>query len=362
MSRARRLLSWADVGRGAGVVPTVRHVRTTRNRQNLGPVAVSRSYERIWGRASAELGAECVPLGRDFLEIRRGDALTRVWHSTTMLDDPVTLDIAGDKEIGQGLLARQGILVPAGVTLESTDVGPALPLLSSSPAGCAVKPASASGAGRGVTCGVRTPAELSAAVRRASGFGSRVHVEPMVAGENYRLLLLDGELLDVVRRDRPRVAGDGVASVGELIVRENERRVAAAGDAGLGLLRLDLDCVLTLRRAGLTLRSVPERGASVVVKTASNDGSAREVVTVRDEVAPEVVTEAATAAEALRVRLAGVDLITPDLSRPIEEVGGAINEVNTTPGLHHHYYVADPANATQVAVPILRTLLGAGPR
>ena len=56
--------------------------------------------------------------------------------------------------------------------------------------------------------------------------------------------------------------------------------------------------------------------------------------------------------------MAGVDLVTADLSRPLAESGGAILEVNGTPGLHYHYEVADRPSATHVAIPILRALLG----
>jgi D-alanine-D-alanine ligase-like ATP-grasp enzyme len=58
------------------------------------------------------------------------------------------------------------------------------------------------------------------------------------------------------------------------------------------------------------------------------------------------------------VRLAGVDLITTDLTASLHATGGVIIEVNGGPGLHHHYHVADRAGATRVAIPILRRLLG----
>jgi cyanophycin synthetase len=70
-----------------------------------------------------------------------------------------------------------------------------------------------------------------------------------------------------------------------------------------------------------------------------------------------LVAEAREAAAQVGVRLAGVDLITSDLGRCLKESGGVIIEVNGTPGLHYHYQVADEANATLVAVPILRRLL-----
>jgi hypothetical protein len=36
--------------------------------------------------------------------------------------------------------------------------------------------------------------------------------------------------------------------------------------------------------------------------------------------------------------------------------------VNGTPGLHHHYLVADAERATRVAIPVLERLLSRDPR
>ncbi len=79
--------------------------------------------------------------------------------------------------------------------------------------------------------------------------------------------------------------------------------------------------------------------------------------TVREALAPELVADARTAAAAVGLRLAGVDVITPDASQPLREAGGVITDVNGTPGIHRHYLVADADGATRVAVPILDTLL-----
>jgi hypothetical protein len=61
---------------------------------------------------------------------------------------------------------------------------------------------------------------------------------------------------------------------------------------------------------------------------------------------------------AVGLRLAGVDVVTTDIGRPLVETGGVVTEVNGGPGLHHHYLVADRADATPVAVPVLEKLLG----
>jgi cyanophycin synthetase len=174
----------------------------------------------------------------------------------------------------------------------------------------------------------------------------------------YRFLLLDGELLDVVRRRPPTVVGDGRSSVDELIAAENSRRLEADGEEGLWLLRADLDLVLALERQGLRPSAVPDAGRRVAVKSVTNQNRAEDNETVREEISEELVAEARHAAELVGLRLAGVDLVTTDLTRPLVESGGVILEVNCTPGLHHHLLVADRAGATDVATPILRKLLG----
>jgi cyanophycin synthetase len=122
-------------------------------------------------------------------------------------------------------------------------------------------------------------------------------------------------------------------------------------------LRIDLDCILTLEAAGLTVRSVLPAGTTVPVKEVVNQNTIEDNETVREQIAEGLVDEARAAAELIGVRLAGVDVVTADLSRPLADSGGAILEVNCPPGLHFHYEVTDAANATRVAVPILQALL-----
>jgi D-alanine-D-alanine ligase-like ATP-grasp enzyme len=56
------------------------------------------------------------------------------------------------------------------------------------------------------------------------------------------------------------------------------------------------------------------------------------------------------------VRLAGVDVVAPDIERSLASSNGVVLEVNPIPGLHHHYNVAEPEAATPVAVRVLEAL------
>jgi cyanophycin synthetase len=191
----------------------------------------------------------------------------------------------------------------------------------------------------------------------ASRHDSHLVVESKADGHVYRLLFLDGELLDVVRRHPPRVTGDGVSTIRALIRAENRRRLEAEGEAGLPLITANLDMLLTLEHDRMSLSTVPARDDRVAVKTVTNQGGPGDNETVREPVSPDLVEDARRAAAAVGVRLAGVDLITPALDRSLREAGGVVIEVNGGPGLHHHYHVRDRAAATPVCVPVLEHLL-----
>jgi cyanophycin synthetase len=104
---------------------------------------------------------------------------------------------------------------------------------------------------------------------------------------------------------------------------------------------------------------VPAAGQTVVVKTVVNDNARRRNAVVTDRIGDELRADGARATAVLGTALAAVDIITPDPCVSLRRAGGVIVEVNTTPGLHHHYNVTEADSSQQgVAVPVLKSLLG----
>ena len=344
----RKLAARIDLVRSTGVGQVARRLRDP---ERLDALEQGRDelYREIWSGAAREIGAAVHDLGHGFLELRLDGRATRVWQQWTALDDAVSLRLALDKEIVARLLREAGVSIPEGVEFQWRRLEEGLEFLRRAGGACVVKPASGTGGGVGITSGVRRADQLRRAALRAARSGNRVRIERQSEGTLYRLLFLDGVLVDTVRRLPPRLAGDGRSTVEELIAGENRRRVEARGRRGLDLLTVDLDCVFTLARQGLNLRSVPPAGTLVTVKTVTNESRPDDNETVRDP-DEELVSPARRAAAAVGLRLAGVDLI----AGPAASV---VLEVNGTPGLHHHYLVADRERATPVAGPILRALL-----
>ncbi len=314
-------------------------------------------YERIWREAADAAGARIEQLAPGLFELSRDRASVRVCQQMVDFDDPVTLELALDRALVHKLLAVAGTQIPDHLEFAARDPAPALEFLAAG-GPCVVRPAVRTAARpSGTTAVVERPDELMRARMHAATGSERLLIERQAAGGLYRLLLLDGELIDVVRILPAQLTGDGRSTIESLIVAENERRVTAGGATGTSMLTVNLDMVTTLERAGLNLSSVLEPGRALAIVSVVNNDAGGDNVAFHGELSPQLLAEAISAQSAIGLHLASVDVITTDPTKPLAETGGVINEVSGAPELHHHYLAADPDRATRVAVPILERLL-----
>jgi cyanophycin synthetase len=347
------LITRIDLAWSLGPRHVLRRAATDRRHRHSLPSRIRRVEHSLWRDAADAVGAELTEVVPSLFEFRRGAGSTRVWSQSTPLSDQVSRTIANDKQLAYELLSAHGVPVPEHVLVERPEQAERF-LADAAP--CVVKPARGRG-GEAIAGEVRNPRQLRRALRAARRIHPEAIVERQIRGDSYRLLLLDGELLDAIRRSPPTVIGDSSTTVEDLVFAEYDRRVDANDAAGLKHLVVDLDCLFTLEQAGLTPKSVPAKGERVRVKTATNYNGPAESHSVPDEIGEPLLTEARRAADALGVRLAGVDVVTSDPARALSDAGGVVLEVNPVPGLTHHYNVSNPERARAVAVPILETLL-----
>lgn len=314
----------------------------------------SQFYEDVWREAAGELGATVEVLSKEILEISRGEVKTRVQQNWTPLDGPDIVRISRTKPIVRKMLRSHGLPTPNDAEFSLNELTKAYRFLAQHPL-CVVKPAYGTGSGVGITTGLATPRQLFKAAVRASGYGPRLLIEEQVEGHTIRLLYLDGQLLDAVKRNPPTVIGDGRSTISQLVESLNQRRLNAGYKLAQAILKYDMDMERTLARQDLSWRSVPADGQRIVLKAVINDNMADENVSVVDQVCESIIAAGRLAAELIGARLVGVDIITPDVRQGLEEAGGKILELNTTPGHHYHYFQQN--GTCRVAVPILKTCL-----
>jgi cyanophycin synthetase len=302
-------------------------------------------YRGLWSRAAEAIGAEFSPLAHEIWEVRSGERRTRISNDLVQFDDPVILDLAGDKSFCYELARGLNIPTPEPQTFGRGELSRVLRRLPLDRGPYVVKPAKGTGSGVGVSVGVRSRFDLANALALASIHSRRVIVERLVAAETVRLLFLDGEMIHAVRRTGVRVQGDGTATIADLLERMEPQPI-----------QVDRFVLATLAQQRLALDDVPAQGAMTVVRWLPADiDSSRERRTIYDEdvthlVAPALVAEVAPLLAALGSRLAGVDLLTNDPSRTLVESGGVFLEVNTTPGMHHHCPIGERCTVAETVL------------
>jgi cyanophycin synthetase len=312
-------------------------------------------YERTWRDAALELGGTWTKLSDDISEMIFDGFRTRVIHNVSCIDDPVTLAILHDKPLTHQLLAAEGLSVPRHATFSPKKMTPAVEFMKSSGRDCVVKPARGTGGGRGVTTGIQNVSHLARATALASVYSDELLIEEQIDGDNYRLLYLDGELLDSFIRRLPAVIGDGKSTVSQLVELANEERLKNRADVSQVLLSIDLDMHRTLAKQGLSLRAVPAAGRKVTLKTVVNENSGVDNTTATSLLCPSIIEDGAKAARTLGVRFVGIDIVTRDPGIPLAESGGVILEANGTPNLYYHYKKKD--GSFPVAVHLLRRII-----
>ncbi len=312
-------------------------------------------YERTWREAAEELGGTWTQLVAGIAEIEIQGRKTRVDGSVSEVDSPVTLAVLHDKPLTHRLLAEQGLAVPRHACFTLKNIRPAIEFLNSSRGNCVVKPSGGTGGGRGVTTGIRRHSHLARASAIAAVYADDLMIEEQIAGDNYRLLYLDGELIDSFVRRLPTVIADGRSTIARLVDLANDERLKHGSGISQVLLTVDLDMRRTLANEGLSLRSVPAAGTTITLKTVVNENSGMDNTTATQYLCNSIIEDGAKAVRALRVRFAGIDIVTRNPSVPLVESGGVILEVNGTPNLYYHYQKHD--GGFPVAVHLLRRLL-----
>lgn len=315
----------------------------------------TRFYRDVWNEAAAACDGEVRQVAERILEITCGPVVLRTRTNLTSLDDPLTVGLTENKPLVYSLLAQRGLPVPRHHVVTADDLPAAWAFARALGSPCVVKPARGTSGAIGITTRVDNRREMARALAYTGAFGREVLVEEQVDGGVYRLLYLDGELLDAVLRLPPALRADGVRTIDELIAAENERRLRVGIEAAQSLIKIDRELRRTLAAQHRSLKSVPPAGELLRVKNIVNDNSRDENLPALVGLSQELVAAGSAAAAAVGTRFAGVDLITPDPAVSLADAGGVVLEVNAAPGLYYHYMKR--GGRTAAATLVLQRLL-----
>lgn len=186
--------------------------------------------------------------------------------------------------------------------------------------------------GRHTTTNIRNEDALRAAFTNAKKLCSHVCVTRHLEGSICRGTVVSGVLVGFFQADPPRLIGDGVSTIDELVEKKNKDRHERVQPI---LLREEHDAYV--RRAGYTRESVLSKDESLDLTHRTGrlfGGETRELL---ESVHPKLRGYIERAARVLEVPIVGFDLIIKDPEADPDTQEWGIIEANSLPFIDLHY-------------------------
>jgi cyanophycin synthetase len=265
----------------------------------------------------------------------------------------LAVEQVSDKDGTKNILSKNYIPVPQGLLI--SDRSKLQDCLAELDFPLVVKPLDGNH-GKGITTGIMQLDQLEEAFEHAQKFSEQVIVEQHIEGSDYRFLLIDYKLVAVAKRIPARVIGNGRASIRQLVEQVNmDPRRGVGHEKELTAIKFDAPTLKRLANMDLSPDDILPAEKVLDLKDTANISTGGTAEDVTDLVHPENVFMAERVARLLDLNICGIDVMTPDVTKPIAKTNGAVLEVNAGPGLRMHL-APTLGRARNVAVPILDML------
>jgi cyanophycin synthetase len=214
--------------------------------------------------------------------------------------------------------------------------------------------------GKGASINVTNWEDAVKGLKHAKEYSRRVIVEKFITGFDFRVLVINNEVVAAAQRVPAHVIGNGKNTIQELIdiINEDPRR-GYGHENVLTEITIDRSTERLIKNAGYTLESVLSEEETLYLKSTANLSTGGTSVDVTDLMHPENVFIAERISRVIGLDICGVDIMAPNLTQSLKENGGVILEVNAAPGFRMHLAPSEglPRN---VAAPVIDMLYPPG--
>ncbi len=326
----------------------IQRLREIREEERLGPSTGSLVEEAI------KRNIPFIRLnGRSLVQLGYGINQRRIQATVASTTSSIAVEIACDKEDTKLLLESAEIPVPKGkicydledLELAASRIG--YPLVT--------KPINGNH-GKGATTNITNWEDLKIGFDAAKHYSRSVIVEKFISGYDHRILVINYKFVAAAKRTPACVIGDGKHSIQELIdIVNSDPRRGYGHEKVLTAIKVDHFTQQILDDKCYTLETVLPKDYELLLKPTANISTGGTAEDITDHVHPSNIFMCERIARIIGLDICGIDIMSPDLSVPISEIGGAVLEVNAAPGFRMHLEptVGIPRNVAEPVIDML---------
>jgi len=185
--------------------------------------------------------------------------------------------------------------------------------------------------GRDVLTDIESIEELDDSLQFMRNKYKNVMLEEQIAGDCYRIFIFNNNVIDIIKREKPYVIGNGVNTIKELIDMRNIEQI------DMKLFEVKNISEIVIKKQNETLVSIPDDGKKIFISNVINMHNGARISRIPIDTVPQKNIDLfLNVNKAMNITCSGLDYLSEDICIEYDLNNSRILEVNGTPDTEIH--------------------------
>ncbi|MEF2175169.1 MAG: hypothetical protein V3575_01750 [Candidatus Absconditabacteria bacterium] len=200
--------------------------------------------------------------------------------------------------------------------------------------------------GIGISMKIKSVEMLEEGIKEGFKYSSKIIIQRQIKGKDHRILVVGNKVVAGIKKTPCKIIGNGINTIKELI--EDENKNPLRGEViNLGNTAIYTKPLVSIKinervkkfinnKYNYDFDSIPQKNEKIYLKGNSNISTGGTYIDITDNINEITKKQCIEFSKAIGLKVCGVDIMSSDISKPMNENGGGIIEVNSTPGIDMH--------------------------
>jgi cyanophycin synthetase len=182
-----------------------------------------------------------------------------------------------------------------------------------------------------VVTDIETTDELSDSINSLKKRYKEILLEEQVEGDCYRIFVFNDKVIDIIKREKPYIYGNGKNTIKELIKIRNKEQLQ------LELIETNNVSELFIKKQGYKMDDIPDKKNKIYISNVINMHNGARIFRIPiNRVPKKNIDLFIKVNKAMKIYCSGLDYMSNDITVPYDKNNSYILEVNGTPDTEIH--------------------------